>query len=447
MATRSTEVTVIDQPREVKSVIADMADRFHMEPPAFEAALRATVVPKDCAPAQFAAFLMVAKEYNLNPLTKEIYAFPSRGGGIVPIVSVDGWVNLVNAQGQCDGFSFEMEHDGDKLISCTCSMYRKDRTHPVVVTEYYAECVRSTDPWKMKHRMLRHKALIQAARYAFGFSGIYDEDEGQKIAEIDPNRDAGPPRQIAKPAEPASEQAEPPAIEAEDVRDGDPPPREAKPEKEDPISSGPPRKPATRGDNPVTEIKMAKPAAESGPKPHRIPGAGHTFESWAEKFSDLVKTSEDTATVFKWIDENSRNFTTPDAPTPQKGPLERLKEKKPSVYSDVRKTIEATMESLRDAQQKSAEKASKKAAAKGDMDDEPAKPGQSVSSSSQITPQNPDDILAIIEQELAAVDDPDNLQEVWERVCDPLVEKLDFPPDKDLAQGIFSKHEKRLGGD
>src|SRR5438045_9281901 len=131
MATKSTEMTVIDQPRAVKSVITDMADRFHMEPPAFEAALRATVVPKDCAPAQLAAFLTVAKAYNRNPLTKEIYAFPSRGGSIVPIVSVDGWVNLVNAQGQCDGFSFEMEHDGDKLISCTCSMYRKDRTHPV----------------------------------------------------------------------------------------------------------------------------------------------------------------------------------------------------------------------------------------------------------------------------------------------------------------------------
>ena len=47
----------------------------------------------------------------------------------MPIVSVDGWVNLVNSQGQCDGFSFDMEHDGDKLISCTCSMFRKDRTH------------------------------------------------------------------------------------------------------------------------------------------------------------------------------------------------------------------------------------------------------------------------------------------------------------------------------
>ena len=33
----------------------------------------------------------------------------------------------------------------------------------------------------MPRRMLRHKALIQGARIAFGFSGIYDEDEARDI--------------------------------------------------------------------------------------------------------------------------------------------------------------------------------------------------------------------------------------------------------------------------
>jgi len=35
--------------------------------------------------------------------------------------------------------------------------------------------------------MLRHKALIQAVRVAFGFSGIYDEDEAQRIAKPEVN--------------------------------------------------------------------------------------------------------------------------------------------------------------------------------------------------------------------------------------------------------------------
>jgi len=169
---------------ERRSVLRTMSERYGMEPGPFEKTLRATVVPNNCSQEQLAAFLLVANQYGLNPVTREIYAFPARNGGVVPIVSIDGWVNLVNSHGQCDGFEFDMNHDQEgNLISCTCRMYRKDRKHPVTVTEYLSECVRSTEPWKMKHRMLRHKAMIQAARYAFGFAGIYDEDEGRTIAD------------------------------------------------------------------------------------------------------------------------------------------------------------------------------------------------------------------------------------------------------------------------
>lgn len=181
------------------SLIATMAQKFNMDPKAFEQTVRATVMPSQHTNEQFAALMMVAKEYDLNPLTKEIYAFPAKGGGIVPVVSIDGWVNLVNSHPACDGFEFDFEHVDGKLLSCTCRMYRKDRSRPVTVTEYLAECKRNTDPWKMEHRMLRHKAMIQAARYAFGFSGIYDEDEGSKIAEL---RDVTPPRPPAPPTPP-----------------------------------------------------------------------------------------------------------------------------------------------------------------------------------------------------------------------------------------------------
>jgi hypothetical protein len=33
--------------------------------------------------------------------------------------------------------------------------------------------------------MLRHKAMIQAARLAFGYGGIFDQDEAERIAESD----------------------------------------------------------------------------------------------------------------------------------------------------------------------------------------------------------------------------------------------------------------------
>lgn len=189
-----------------------MADKYSLTADEFRKTVRATCGLSTATGEQVAAFLIVAKEYDLNPLTKEIYAFPGRGGGVVPIVSIDGWVNLVNSHPQCDGFDFAVENDPQGgLFSMTCTMHRKDRKHPTVVTEYLSECVRSTEPWKMKHRMLRHKSFIQAARYAFGFAGIYDEDEGRVIAEatdVTPREEppAPPSAQITHQPEPAKVQ-------------------------------------------------------------------------------------------------------------------------------------------------------------------------------------------------------------------------------------------------
>lgn len=199
----STQVaTVTEAPR--RSVLIDMATRFGMEPAPFEATLRATVVPKDCSKEQFAAFLLVAREYELNPLTKEIYAFPTRAGGIQPIVSIDGWANLINSHPSLDGIEFDdhLDKDGANLTAITARIWRKDRTKPIVVTEYMAECKRATDPWKQwPRRMLRHKALIQCARYAFGFAGIVDPDEAERMADVSPMRDVTPALEPPDPGE------------------------------------------------------------------------------------------------------------------------------------------------------------------------------------------------------------------------------------------------------
>jgi phage recombination protein Bet len=137
--------------------------------------------------AQMVALLMVAKQYRLNPWLKEIHAFPAKGGGIVPIVGVDGWSNIINSHPQMDGMEFETNWEpGNESI--TCSIWRKDRNRPVRVTEYLAECKRSTEPWQMARRMLRHKSMIQCGRVAFSYGGIYDPDEAERIIE---NGDAG----------------------------------------------------------------------------------------------------------------------------------------------------------------------------------------------------------------------------------------------------------------
>lgn len=144
--------------------------------------LKATAFKGQVSDAQMTALLVVANQYMLNPWTKEIYAFPDKNNGIVPVVGVDGWSRIINTHQQFDGIEFEQSDE-----SCTCVIYRKDRTRPIKVTEWMAECKRGTGPWQTHpKRMLRHKAMIQCARLAFGYGGIYDQDEAERIVEAQP---------------------------------------------------------------------------------------------------------------------------------------------------------------------------------------------------------------------------------------------------------------------
>ena len=168
------------------SPLTRLAMKVGMEPEALRSTLMATVMPQDgrtkVTPEAFGAFLLVAENYDLDPLRKQIYAFPHRGG-IVPVVGVDGWYALMNAHAQFDGVEYEDKEDAEgQIVSVTAKIWRKDRGHPMAITEYLSECKGTTEPWKKwPRRMLRHKATIQAARAAFGISGVYEPDEAERM--------------------------------------------------------------------------------------------------------------------------------------------------------------------------------------------------------------------------------------------------------------------------
>lgn len=168
------------------SVLVRMAHNFGIEPQKMLGTLKATAFKGDVSNEQMMALLVVAEQYNLNPWTKEIYAFPDRNHGIVPVVGVDGWSRIINSHPQFDGMDFAEGELNEKKVPewIECRMYRKDRSHPTAVKEFFAEVARDVGPWKTHpRRMLRHKAMIQCARLAFGFVGIFDEDEGERIKE------------------------------------------------------------------------------------------------------------------------------------------------------------------------------------------------------------------------------------------------------------------------
>lgn len=190
------------------SLVSRFADRFGVDKHKLLATLKATafrqrkdgvVITDD----QMMALLVVAEQYKLNPFTKEIFAFEDKGA-IIPVVSVDGWTRIINEHPALNGIEFRYADKATKPARgkecpdwCEVILHRKDREHPTIVREYLDEVYqppRGRDggfdgPWQSHtKRMLRHKALIQGSRIAFGFAGIYDEDEAHRIVQSEPTK-------------------------------------------------------------------------------------------------------------------------------------------------------------------------------------------------------------------------------------------------------------------
>lgn len=216
------QLPAVQQPQQRKA-LEILAASMSLDPSKLLSTLKATVFRDAKSEEELVALVVVANQYGLNPFLNEIYAFPGKRGGIVPIVGVDGWNKMMQRQAEFDGIEFEFEKaapvEGQKErpYSCTATIYIKGREHPVKVTEFYDECFRPTDPWKnMPFRMLRHKALIQGARLAFGFSGLYDDDEGRDaiavettVTPVSPPKFLTPPPRQEKPAEPTPPEVKP----------------------------------------------------------------------------------------------------------------------------------------------------------------------------------------------------------------------------------------------
>ena len=198
-------VKMTEAPKKRVSLVEKIASRYSIDSAKLLDTLKATAFRQSDGSVptneQLAALLVVADQYGLNPFTREVYAFSDKRAGIVPVVGVDGWSRIINEHPQSDGFDFREsetmvvpEHGKKCPEWMEVIIYRKDRAHPIVVREYIDEVYRPpfqkdsriiAGPWQTHtKRMFRHKVLIQGARIAYGFTGIYDEDEAERIVEM-----------------------------------------------------------------------------------------------------------------------------------------------------------------------------------------------------------------------------------------------------------------------
>jgi hypothetical protein len=112
------------------TALESLSARLDVSPGSLQQTLMQTAF-KGCSQAEFIALVIVSNTYNLNPLLRELYAFPKKGGGIQAIVGYDGWIKIANAHPQYDGFEAEHIEDANgDLKAIEGILHRKDRSHP-----------------------------------------------------------------------------------------------------------------------------------------------------------------------------------------------------------------------------------------------------------------------------------------------------------------------------
>ena len=117
--------------------------------------------------------LQLITQHRLDPKADEIDLVQYEAGQWQALITVNGWAKLINAQPAFCGIEFaeSKEQDGTIPRWMSCTIYRTDRVKPITVKEYLVELKTEHPCWQvMPRRMLRHRAMQQCARLAFGIT-------------------------------------------------------------------------------------------------------------------------------------------------------------------------------------------------------------------------------------------------------------------------------------
>jgi hypothetical protein len=156
---------------------------------------------------QVAAFISIAVEMKVNPLLPGmLFAFPTKGGGIVPVIGPDGVFKKLAEREDVDGWKVTVYPEDIKLppTHATAWIYRKGSEHPLEYTAVLSEwAIRENPNWVTRPRhMLGLRALKHAARQIIhGIPGDSDDAIITEMNEINvtPTAPGSPPAPGAEP--------------------------------------------------------------------------------------------------------------------------------------------------------------------------------------------------------------------------------------------------------
>jgi phage recombination protein Bet len=132
-------------------------------------------VCKGATDAQLKVFLEVCRATTLNPFLREVWFVPSVG----IMAGRDGYLAIANRNPQFDGMETRVERDEKNVpIKAICTVWRKDRAHPIICEAYYSEYRKSSGVWSQyPSAMISKVAEVLALKRSFAINGVVTEEE------------------------------------------------------------------------------------------------------------------------------------------------------------------------------------------------------------------------------------------------------------------------------
>jgi hypothetical protein len=138
-------------------------------------------------------FIGAALSTGLSFFSGQVYPVRRPDGRVDAVVSLDGWIRMIQSWPEFEGMAFTYSPERCQSYAGThrphewveCAISKRGVPTPFVAREYFAEVNQSTGVW-LTHpvRATRNAAMIQAARYAFGFSDAVVTPDDAPMAEV-----------------------------------------------------------------------------------------------------------------------------------------------------------------------------------------------------------------------------------------------------------------------
>lgn len=131
-------------------------------------------------------FVELAKAFNLNPFTREIYAI-KYGNNFSLVIGYEVYLKRAERNGDLAGWSTRFEKE-DNDTKCIITIHRKSWSQPLIHEVYLSEYHQKNSMWNTKTKtMLRKVAICQGFRMAFPdeLGGMpYGEEELPQAREV-----------------------------------------------------------------------------------------------------------------------------------------------------------------------------------------------------------------------------------------------------------------------